>query len=198
MLQLFGLIAGILVVIAYIPYIQDILRGKTKPERASWFIWFILGGILFITQVAKGATNSLWLSGTENLGILIVFFLSLKYGIGGLTKVDIMGLAAAAFGLFMWFTTKEAAVALYIVLTINLIATLLTIHKTFKYPKSETLLTWLLAGIGGIFAILSVGTWDLVILSYPIYHTIINFSVVITILLAERKIRRKRNRNMGE
>ena len=195
MLQLFGFISGILVVIAYIPYLKDILRGKTKPERASWLIWFILGGISFFSQEAKGATNSLWLIGTENLGILAVFLLSLKYGTGGLTKLDLLGLAAAAFGLLMWSTTKEAAIALYIVLTINLIAALLTIHKTYNNPKSETLLTWLLAGIGGIFAILSVGTWNLVVLSYPIYHVIINFSVVITILFSERKlVKNRRNR----
>jgi hypothetical protein len=127
----------------------------------------------------------------KNLGILIVFFLSLRYGIGGFTKLDILGLAAAAFGVLMWFITKEAATALYIVLIIDLIATSLTIHKTFKYPKSETLLTWLLAGVGGFFAILSVGTWNIVVLSYPIYHVIFNFAVVITILLAKKNIHSK-------
>ena len=45
MLQLFGLIAGDLVILANIPYMRDILRGKTKPERASWLIWFTLGVI---------------------------------------------------------------------------------------------------------------------------------------------------------
>ena len=70
----------------------------------------------------------------EDVGILIVFFLSLKYRLRGVTKLDIAALSAATIGLFLWFSIKEAATALYIVLTINTNAILLTINKTNKNP----------------------------------------------------------------
>lgn len=42
-LRLFGFISFAIISLAYVPYIRDIFRGKTKPERTSWFIWSILG-----------------------------------------------------------------------------------------------------------------------------------------------------------
>ncbi|KKT58129.1 MAG: hypothetical protein UW52_C0064G0012 [Candidatus Gottesmanbacteria bacterium GW2011_GWA1_44_24b] len=63
MLQTFGLLSAVIFPISYFPYVRDTLRGKTKPERASWFIWATLGAIAFFSQLAKGATDSLWLSG---------------------------------------------------------------------------------------------------------------------------------------
>ena len=92
MLKTLGLLSGFLSIIMYIPYLRDIFHHTTKPERASWLIWSVLGGIAFFSQFAKGATNSLWLTGAQTLGVFVVFILSLRYGVGGLVKRDIYAL----------------------------------------------------------------------------------------------------------
>ncbi len=43
----FGIIAGILSFSAYIFYIAAILKGTTRPNRATWFIWSAIGVIIF-------------------------------------------------------------------------------------------------------------------------------------------------------
>src|SRR5665213_1725997 len=117
--QLFGYTAGILSAVCYIPYFRDILLRKTKPERASWLIWMVLGVIAFFSQLNKGATDSLWLTGIQTIGVVITFLLSLKFGVGGFTKNDYIALLFAALGLVAWYVTKEAAFALYIVIGID-------------------------------------------------------------------------------
>jgi hypothetical protein len=187
MLQFLGLLSGLLSAICYLPYGRDILRGKTKPERASWFIWSALGLIALFSQLAKGASDSLWLTAVQTLGVSIIFLLSLKYGVGGLVKKDIIALVVAAAGVLLWYFTQEAAFALFIVIGVDTVGTALTVHKTYHDPESETFITWLLASISGLFAALAVGELNWILLSYPFYIMFINFSVMTAIVLGSRK-----------
>jgi hypothetical protein len=188
MLLLAGYMSGILSALSYVPYVRDILKIKTKPERASWLIWTTLGSIAFFSQLAKGATDSLWLVGIQTLGVLIVFILSIKYGVGGLTKLDVFSLVMAGVGLILWYITQEPATALLIVIIIDFIGGALTVRKSYYDPESETLITWLLSGIAGIFAMFAVGSLNFILLAYPVYIFLINFAVVGAILVGRRRI----------
>ena len=185
-LQILGFLSAVICFLAVIPYIYDILKGKTKPERASWFIWTALGSIAFFSQLAKGATNSLWLVGASVLGALIIALLSIKHGTGGFTQKDKISLLIAGLGILLWFFTREAAVALIITILVNAVGSYLTTIKSYAHPSSETLSTWIMATISGIFSLLSVGRWSFILLIYPLYVVIANFIVVVAILLGRK------------
>jgi hypothetical protein len=187
MLELLGIVSGILGFICVFPYIRDILRKKTKPERASWFIWSVLGSIAFFSQLAKGATNSLWMTGIDTLGVLVTFILALKYGSGGLNSRDIKALIVALFGLVIWFFTKEAAYALFIVIIVDSAGAVLTILKAYEDPETETMSTWILSGLAGLVAAFAVGSFNWILLSYPLYIWIANWSVVGAVLLGKHQ-----------
>lgn len=187
LMQAIGLFAGLLSVIAFFPYIRDVIKGKTKPERASWLIWLVLGSIAFSSQLAKGASDSLWMTAAQTFGVILVFILSLKYGVGGLNGRDSISLAVAALGILLWFITSEAAVALYIVIFIDAIGAWLTVLKTYKDPGSETLISWVLYGTSGILAMISVGSFNLILLAYPFYIVLANYAVVFAIIFGRKK-----------
>lgn len=187
-LQAFGLLSGLISILCYLPYIRDILLKRTKPERASWLIWAVLGSISFISQLAKGASDSLWMTAVQTFGVTLIFLMSLKLGSGGISSRDIKALIFALFGLVIWFLTKEAAWALFIVIFVDASGALLTILKAYEDPESETMSTWMLAGLSGLFACFAVGIWDLVLLSYPVYIMLINWAVTISMLLGIKKL----------
>jgi len=187
MLQLFGILSGILAVLAPIPYIRDIFLLKTKPQRTAFFIWSVLGAIAFFSQLAKGASSSLWLPGVETFVVTVIFILSIKYGVGGFSKKDYIALTIAALGLIAWYFTKEAAIALYIVIIIDLTGTYLAVDKAYQDPGSETLITWITAAIAGMLATFAVGNLNIVLLSYPFYVFLANAAVVVAILMGRRK-----------
>ena len=187
MLQIFGYISAILSIIMIIPYISDILRLKTKPERGSWLIWTVLGFISFFSQLAKGATNSLWMTAGQTLAVLIIVLLSIKYGYGGLGKRDVIALVGAGVGLVLWYFTKEAATALIIIIFVDAIGTLLTATKSYADPNSETLVTWILSGTSGLFGMLAVGSVNFILLAYPLYILLANFFIVGAILLGRKQ-----------
>ncbi|CAN5175196.1 hypothetical protein BH09PAT1_BH09PAT1_7350 [soil metagenome] len=187
MLTVFGYASVLLSLSCVIPYIRDILRHKTQPERASWFIWTVLGVIAFFSQLAKGATDSLWLTVGETVAVSIVFFLSLKYGVGGLTKRDIKALIGAAVGVVLWFITHEATWAIVFVIFVDSIGALLTLVKAYEDPKSETLSTWVISGTSGVFGTLAVGSLNPILLAYPLYIVVANYLTVVAQVLGRRK-----------
>lgn len=186
-LQIFGYTAGVVSVLGIIPYLRDIFRGTTKPERASWFIWSVLGSIAFFSQYAKGATDSLWMTGAQTLIVIVVFLLAIRYGMGGFARRDIFALFAAAAGLVLWYFTQEAAIALFIVIFIDAIGSLLTAIKSYTAPHTETLITWLFAGAAGLFGMLAVGELNWILLAYPFYIFAANTIIAFAIMLGKQK-----------
>jgi hypothetical protein len=187
MLAIFGYISAILSIIMIIPYVRDILLLKTKPERASWFIWTVLGFIAFFSQMAKGASDSLWLTGGQTLAVFIIVLLSIKFGVGGFTGRDIKALIVAGIGLIVWYLTKEASWALLIVIIVDGAGTLLTAIKSYEDPESETLSTWVISGTSGIFGALAVGILNPILLIYPLYIVFANYLIVLMITLGKKK-----------
>lgn len=186
MRQFFGYLSAIFVILCTIPYIRDVFLRKTKPQRATWLIYSVLGSISFFSQLAEGATFSLWLTGMDTVSVIFIFLLSLKYGVGGVSKRDVRSLIAAAIALVIWYFTKSAVTALYIVIGIDALGTWLTLEKAYKDPDTETPLAWFFCVLGGICSMIAVGSWDIILLSYPAYIVIANLSVVVVVLWRRR------------
>lgn len=181
-----GLASGIIIILSHVPYIRDIILHTTKPERASWFIWLVLGSIAFFSQLAEGATSSLWLNAFDTLGVLITFILAIKFGVGGLNKRDVIALIAAGIGLILWYLTRHASIALIIAILIDASGTTLTVIKAYEDPGSETLLAWLGFALAGILATISVGKLNSILLLYPFYIFLANFSVAVAMFLGKK------------
>jgi len=191
-LSAIGIAAGIISISGYVPYIRDVIKRTTYPERASWLIWDVLTAIAFFTQLAKGAFASLWLPGLEICGLTIVLLLSIKFGTGRLAKKDYYSLLAAGIGLILWYFTKEPAVALYIIIGIDAIGTVLAFQKAYEAPETETMSTWVLVSIAGILSMLSVGKFNVILLSYPFYIFLANAAIALAIILGrKRKVSKK-------
>ena len=169
-------------IISIIPYFKSILKGNTKPHRMTYFIWTILILIAFFTQVAKGGTWSLLLTAGDGIAVLATFILSIKFGVGGLERRDIISILGVMISLMLWYLTKEPAVALFLIILIDLIGLNLTIVKTWKNPETENWVAWAMCATGGFFGVLAVGSYNLILLSYPVYICLANLSLTIVII----------------
>ena len=186
--EIAGYLSGILILMSFIPYIRDIFAGKTKPERMAWLIWGILGSIFFFSQLAKGGTYSLILAGAQTAGDIFVFLLAIKYGLGGLKRRDILAFIGAITGLFLWYLTKEPAVALFITIFIDSSGVALTAIKSYEKPETETISSWVLTFLGGFFACIAVGSFNLVLLAFPIYVCLASLTILFSIKSGFKRI----------
>ncbi len=189
--QILGIFGGLLALLSFIPYIRGILLGRVKPQRTTFLIWTLLGLIAIFSQLAKGATNSLWLPSLETFGGIVILLLSIKHGVGGFNKRDYVAVFIVTLGLIAWYLTKEAAIALYIVIFIDAVGLYLTLHKTYLAPESETAFAWTMSSVGGLFTALAVGSFNIILLSYPVYIIFSNAAVVVAIQMGLRRKRIK-------
>jgi uncharacterized membrane protein YidH (DUF202 family) len=187
MLAVLGVLSALLAVVDTVPYIRDIRRGTTRPQRATWLIWSVLGVAAFAAQAAGGTNWSLVMIGTQAVLMTIVFILAIPGGEGGLRRIDLAMLALAAIGLAGWAIADEPVVATVFVVIADAIGLGLMVPKTVRDPESETLLTFALASFGALLATIAVGTLDPALLLYPGYMAIGNGLIAAIIWTARRR-----------
>ena len=184
-LVLFGLISGVLSIVAFVPYVVDMLYGKTRPDRACWLIWATLSSIAFVSQVYEGATTSLWFAGVQAGGTVLVCVLSLWIGVGHyLSRKNLMLFILAGIGLFLWYLTDTAIYALIIAISISFLGGAVTVVKAYKSPQSETISTWMISLLASVCAVFSVGALDIILLAYPLYLLTLYSAIVLATWLA--------------
>lgn len=181
--KVFAIVSVLFIIAAEPPYIIDTLRGKTKPERATWFIFSVLATIGFVSQLLIEPNWALVFLGLDLAANLLTLVLSLKHGVGGWTLLDRYALAVATGGVVFALLAREPVIALLGIIVADLSGMFLTFWKTLKEPGSETTISWLFFGIGGIFGILSIGSLKPELLIWPVYLVIACFSVPLAQLL---------------
>ena len=166
--ELAGEIAGGFFFLAFFPYFIDILRHRTKPNKATWLIWTILGVLILLSYKSVGAHNTLPVAIAGAIGPFAILILSVWYGEGGTSKLDIAGLIGSAIGIGAWWLTTDPFVGLVLFLATDWIAAFLTIVKTWKDPKSESLLAWVLWFTSSLFQFAALTSWNIHFSIYPL------------------------------
>jgi hypothetical protein len=184
----FGVVAGILQLAATAPYLRDILRGSTKPQRATWLIWTTLSLVVFASQWASGATWSLALTAGQAVSCAAVFALAMRRGVGGVSPLELALLGLAALGVVGWLLAGDPIVATCSVVAADLIAVGLMLPKTYRQPGSETLATYAIGIVSTVFALLAVNSTAPSLLIYPLYILVADGAVVGVIALRRRAL----------
>jgi len=179
--ELIGIIAGVLAISGYIPYIYSILKGRTQPNRATWFIWTVIGGLLAFSYLAEGDQNSIWLPMGYFLGPLITAILSLKYGYATWTRLDTICITAALISIIPWVLSDNAMATLLINVGIDVAGAIPTIVKTYREPETEDLTAWVFFFVANTLQLFAISMWNLAAL-YPIYLFLLATTIVIFIL----------------
>lgn len=191
-----GILAGILSLVAFVPYIIAILRGKIKPNRASWWIWTVMGLVLGLSYYSSGANGTIWVPVSYFIGPLVTAILSIRYGEGGWTKFDRVCIFAACVSTIPWvilslfFHSREAALPTLIIgLCIDFAGAVPTIRKAYREPESEDRLAWSMFFLANILNVVAIDRWTLEIMVYPVYMMLGGGSIAILVLWPRRKKR---------
>ena len=184
----FGLLAGILQLAASAPYVRDILRGTTIPQRSTWTIWTTLSFVVLASQWASGATWSLALTVGQAASCAVIFVLAMRRGVGGVRPVEFALLAIAALGIVGWQIVDDPTVATCSVVIADIIGVALMLPKTYRSPGSETLSTFAIGVVSTICALLALESSEASLLIYPVYILFADAAVVAVIVVRRRAL----------
>ena len=178
---LVGIIAGVLSFAAYALYIFTTLKGKTKPNRATWWILTLVGLMIAASYYAEGARDTMWVPLSYVLGPAIIAVLSLKYGEGRWERLDKLCLTGAIISAIIWYFSHSALLVLMINIIMDFLGLVPTIKKSYLRPAGEDRTAWTLESIAGALNIFAIERWTFGIAFYPIYLLVING--IVTLLL---------------
>lgn len=171
----FVLIGALFNIIGSGTYVYNTLRGRTKPNRVTWFLWALAPLIAFGAQWAEGVT---WASlmtfmvGFGPLLILLSSFVNRKsyWEIGRLDIIcGIISLAALA----LWIITGDGIVAIVFSIFADLIAAIPTLIKAFKEPETEHPSVFRNGAISAAITLLVIDEWTFVNYSFALYILLI-------------------------
>jgi hypothetical protein len=144
--------------------------------------------IVLVSQRADGGRWSLLVVVAQLVGGVVILVLAAERGVGGTSRLD-LGLAAiAAAGLVGWAVAGDPTIATVCVVVADCTAVVMMLPKTYRRPYSETLSSFVLSALSGVFAMAAVGSLNVGLLLYPAYFVIADTTVIAVIRYRRNRV----------
>ena len=179
--QFFALVSFSIIIAVTVPYMIDIMKGRAVPARAARTMFLLLLVITLAQQHSLGSGLAMAVTVGETLSSIMLFGLAMKYGVGGLKRNDIVCYSLLLLSLVIWRITNNALVALHVSIVADTVAFWPTLEKTWRKPKSETVLFFWGGVVAPLFSILAAGSLSYSVIVFPAYLSLINFVEVLLI-----------------
>lgn len=181
MKDILAFVAACIMLFCTVPYIVDIVKGKTKPNIVTWLTWSILIGIGAAALFAAHQTNAALLLVGDFTATFAVVIFGLWHGTAALDKIDTFCQIGAVVGLILWFVFDSPLIAIAATITIDFIGTVPTLRHSWNFPDEETPVTFLLGVVATILTLLSLKSYSFSAWIYPAYLLFSNALLFITI-----------------
>lgn len=173
MVDLIKIIASVaaicIALIAYVPYLFDMFKGKNKPHLYTWISIFLITVVVAYIQLIGGAG---WGAFPTFVGCFvngIILFYCFKYGTKDIVFIDKICLAISIIGVIAYFVFYAMPIlSLAIVTVAEVISFIPTFRKTRNDPYSESLTSYYLILLKLTLILVALQAYNLLTASYSI------------------------------
>lgn len=180
------IIAGVLTVLGYIPYITDVVKNKTHPNLVTWFTWTLVAVINTAAAISTHAVHTAIFSGITTVGNGAILVAGLKKGVKKYTPFDFICQALALIGLLLWRLTNDPSLAVLFGLLVIVIAAMPTWRHAYMKPFEETWKSFVIGSSSGAVTILSLSSFTFVAVAFPLTAAT-NSALMVAIILSRRR-----------
>lgn len=175
------------------------VKGKTKPNRVTWFLWAVAPLIAFSAQLKEGVGWPVIMTFMVGFGPLIIFLASFvnKKAYWQITKLDIVCGAISVLALIFWLVTGTGVVAIVFSIIADLLAGVPTLIKAFQAPETEHHGVFRNGAISAAITLLTIRHWSFAKAAFAVYILLICLVLYVLIrfklgkLIVRRSIVRK-------
>jgi len=153
------------------------VQGRSKPARMTRFIVWLAASISFFSLWVDGSTGAVWLAGVFAFRNTFLFLMSLKYGMGGVTRIDQYSLVIAIAGLVGWQVSGDPLIALLFAILADFVGFIPALVKTYKSPSSEGPWFYYLESTAVLLNIIVIGMWSIDLL-FPVHILLTNILMI--------------------
>lgn len=138
---LFSILATMLTVLAFLPYIRSIFAGKTRPHVFSWVIWGLNTSVAFFATLLAG--GGLLGAGVIGFSAVVTLFIAvlayIKRADVSITLTDKLFFGMALAAMPLWYWASDPLWAIGLITLIELLGFGPTFRKTWVQPFSESM-----------------------------------------------------------
>lgn len=152
-------------------YLIDTVKGKTKPNRVTWFLWALAPMIAFAAQLEKGVGLTAlmtFMAGFNPTMIVLASFIN-KKSYWKLNKMDYVYGSISIFAIIIWQVTGEGNLAILFSIIADAFASLPTVIKSYKEPETENSTIFLFGMINSGLTLLTIKDWSFAQWGFPVY-----------------------------
>ena len=184
MRQLFTVLSGLAIAIAFIPFIRGTIQGWVVPNRASWIVWFVQDVLIASSAIMAGVGPAAVMPFIWGLGATIMLILSVTKGTRGVfTGLEKASLVLSGLGILLWAMTGAPRLALVASVSAVCIGGVPTLVKAWVKPWTETMSGWLLMILGTVFSSLAIQRWTFDSGFLPVVIGLFQLSVTLPLVL---------------
>lgn len=165
-------LGALLNIIGSLTYAWNTIKGHTKPNRVTWFLWALSPLIAFGAMIGEGvAPLDGLMTFMVGFGPLIVFISSFvnKNSVWKITSFDMICGGLSVLGLIAWALTRTGNVAIFFSILADGLALLPTLVKAWREPETENHVVFRNAAISATITLLALKVYDFQHLGFPIY-----------------------------
>lgn len=184
---IFGIIAAIVGVGCFVPYLRDMFLHKTKPHIYTWLIWTILQIVGVLAMYNSGAGYGALALGIGAFFCGLVCALSLKYGTKNITVFDTICLVGALASIVVYVFLHQPLISVILISAIDFMGFLPTLRKVYHEPYTETISMFALFTLSGVFSVIAMSEYSIITLFYPCTLMVINTMAVVMIWMRRKQ-----------
>lgn len=171
------ILSAVLGLTGAVAYIRDMFLGKSEPNLVTWGLWafapLIATGAALSAQANIWSTVRIFMSGFGPLLVFIFAFIT-RQSYWKLSKFDYACGVLSIVALIVWIGADSPVTAILVAAVADLLATLPTILKAWKYPQTETLYTYFIGLFTASIVIPAIPVWNIENSAFQVYLLIAN------------------------
>lgn len=189
--EILSIVAIVLTLVAFLPYIRSIIAGTTKPHVFSWVIWSTTTFIIFLAQLSDDGGAGAWPLGVSSIISLYVAILAYKKKADiTITRLDVVFLISAMGALPVWYFTSDPLWVVVILTSIDVMGFGPTFRKAYRKPFEEQLRFFAVMATREVFVVMAFENYSVTTLLFPVVMSSTTW-IFITMVLYRRRHARK-------
>lgn len=154
--EVIAMVAAGLALAGAVPYVIDTLRGRTRPNRATWLVYAVVGSCVVASSWAAGGRWTLLVPVAYIIGPVAILLASIRHGEGGWSPLDRTCLAGAAVGMLAWFATGDARVGVWLHTAVDALGSVPTMIKSWRDPEHEHRGAWTVYAVAAVLNLFAI------------------------------------------
>lgn len=184
-----SVLSGIVILIAFFPYIRAIVKKETSPRKATWLVWAAGDWIVLAGMLAKGTVSGLIAAAC--LGATTIFILSLRYGEPGWSNRDKVCLSLSASAIVLWQYFGESNIGIAFSLLSLAIAAWPTYVSAWGKPQNEDAKGWVIFNISSFLGVLGIAHLTFADVAPPVAFMLIDAPMLYLLFIRPASLRRR-------